>query len=361
VIGPRAAGTVEVTTFRYDVQYSDGRHPDSVEFTSAQEDARRRDFTINGLFYDPLDPDPELGVIDFVGGVADLHHRVVRAIGDPRARFGEDKLRLLRAVRMAATFDFALEAGTQAAIAEFASLVTSVSAERIAEELRRMLVHPSRARAVELLRETGLLAAILPEMAAARQSAEPERAAAEDPWRRVLLMLSKLSQPSFSLALAVLLEGLPLPDKHAGKLVDASCRRLRLSNNEREHAIWLVEHRFALAEASSLPWPRLQRLLISDEIEELLELHEADAHARGASTRDLDRCRELLKLPAAELNPPPLISGDDLLQHGVRAGRIFKLLLDRIRDAQLNRQISTRQEALDLTDRLLAEGFGDEE
>jgi poly(A) polymerase len=160
VVGRKPEGEVEVATFRQDASYSDGRHPDSVRFSTPEADAQRRDFTINGLFYDPLDD----RVIDFVGGQEDLARRMVRAIGDARARFAEDKLRLLRGVRIAATFDFTLEPATRDAIKAMADQITVVSAERIAAEMRLMLVHPRRARALELLRELGLLKIILPEV-----------------------------------------------------------------------------------------------------------------------------------------------------------------------------------------------------
>ncbi len=160
VLGPESAGMIEVATFRKDAAYSDGRHPDHVTFSSAQEDAARRDFTINGLFYDPL----ENRVIDFVGGQEDLARRKIRAIGHPRERFAEDKLRMLRAVRFSATFDFALEEETQAAISEMAGQIGVVSPERIAMEMRRMLVEPSRVAAVRLLLATNLAAVVLPEI-----------------------------------------------------------------------------------------------------------------------------------------------------------------------------------------------------
>lgn len=360
VVGPRPAGTVEVTTFRHDVQYSDGRRPDSVVFTSAQEDARRRDFTINGLFYDPLVADPEHRVIDFVGGIADLRKRVVRAIGDPKARFGEDKLRLMRAVRMASTFDFAIEENTQAAIAEFAPLVMSVSAERITQEMRQMLVHTNRARAVEVLRETGLLEAILPESSPSGAAGAAEPTPHDDRWRHVLLMLSKLSQPSFPLALAALLEAIESTGEQADKQIETICRRWRLSNKETERTRWLAERRRALVEACSMPWPRMQRLLTSEPIDELIALHEADALARGGDLAHVARCRELLELPADKLNPPPLVSGDDLIRHGIRSGKQFKPLLQQIRDAQLNGEINSKQEGLQLAERLLAKGPGED-
>ncbi|HUY90488.1 MAG TPA: CCA tRNA nucleotidyltransferase [Pirellulales bacterium] len=348
VIGPKPAGVVEVTTFRQDTQYSDGRRPDAVVFTSAKEDAQRRDFTINGLFYDPLEPQPERRVSDFVGGVADLERKIIRAIGDPRARFCEDKLRLLRAVRIAAGFEFDLDESTRAAIVEFAASVVTVSAERIAQELRTMLVDAHRARAVELLRETGLLAAILPEAAAA--AAEPKA------WRRTLLTLEGLTEPDFPLALAALFTAVDRAGEHHGKPTESICRRWRLSNKEIEHARWLVEHRTALVGAELMPWPRLQRLLIGDWIGDLLALHEAEALASGADARHVRKCRELLKLPPERLNPPPLVTGDDLIRHGIASGKLFKPLLEKLRDAQLENRIANEEEALALADRLLAEG-----
>ena len=349
VVGPRSAGTVEVTTFRHDAPYSDGRHPDAVTFSNAQEDAQRRDFTINGLFYDPLEADEDRRVIDYVGGVDDLARRVVRAIGDARARFAEDKLRLLRAVRFASTFEFALDGATEAAMRELAGQVTKVSPERIAQELRLLLVDAGRARGVELLRETCLLAAVFPE-AAALSEAE---------WRRTRAVLGNLRVPSFALALAALVRGVA---EHAtakegrGGVVEALGRRWKLSNDERERARWLVEHDAALAEARTLPWSRLQPLVIRDGFEELVALHEADAIAAGRDLAEVAHCRALIERPQAELDPPPLLTGDDLIGHGVPRGKIFKELLELVRTEQLDGAVSTRQEALELVDRRLAQG-----
>jgi poly(A) polymerase len=164
VLGPRAAGQIEVATFRTDAAYSDGRHPDSVSFTDAEHDAQRRDFTINGLFFDPV----ENNVVDYVGGQEDLQRRLIRAIGDPRLRLGEDKLRMLRAVRFAATFNFAIDPETLRAIQEMASQITTVSAERIGMELRRILTGSNRVTALGLLRETRLLPHVLPEVSGRR-------------------------------------------------------------------------------------------------------------------------------------------------------------------------------------------------
>lgn len=362
VIGPKEAGIVEVTTFRHDAPYSDGRHPDAVSFTSAQDDAQRRDFTINGLFYDPLEADESRRVTDFVGGMDDLRARLIRAIGDPRERFDEDKLRLLRAIRFAATFDFSLDERTRQAIIERAGTLTVVSAERIAQEMRALLVHPRRATAVRLLRETNLLAVVLPELTPLTE--QPVAAGVPDGetlWLRTLAVLEALDGPSFSLALAALLHATGWrPDEashgegaeHAATTVRQVGERWRLSNKETEQAAWLAEHHRALISARIMPWPRLQRLLITPCIEELLALHAAIASAAQHETSHLQYCRQKLALPEAEWNPLPLMTGDDLKRHGIPPGKAYKALLDHVRDAQLEHQISTLDEALALVDRL---------
>jgi len=336
VRGPRQAGMVEVTTFRKDAAYSDGRHPDHVTFSSAQEDAARRDFTINGLFYDPLGEQ----VIDFVGGQADLAGGLIRAIGRPQERFAEDKLRMLRAIRFAATFAFRLEPETLAAIRQMAPQITVVSPERIAMEMHRMLVEPGRTTAVRLLLETGLAAAVLPEIVPA-DDAQRRRL------ERILTVLDRLRQPSFPLALAALLD----------ELVDAAgaqavCRRWRLSNKEIDRLGRLVEHRAALQGARRMPHSALQPILIADGIEDLLALWEAVA---PGSANEVAYCRALLNQPREVLDPPPLVTGDDLLQHGVPPGPQFRVLLQRVREAQLDGQLRTKAEALALVDRLMAD------
>jgi len=339
VLGPRGAGQIEVATFRRDAAYSDGRHPDHVTFSDARQDALRRDFTINGLFFDPVDQ----RVIDFVGGQEDLASRRIRAIGDPRDRFQEDKLRLLRAVRFAATFDFALEAATREAIRSMAAEILVVSAERIAAEMRRMLADPHRVTAVHLLLETGLAAAVLPEIVPAD---EAQRRRLD----QTLAAMERLEDPSFPLALAALLH------RH----VDAAAaqeigKRWRLSNKEIERVGWLVEHRAALAGARSTRWSALQKILIAEGAEELLALSEAVALAAGADTGDIAWCRSRLQQPREALDPPPLLTGDDLLRHGVPAGPAYRVLLERVRDAQLDGVVHTRAEAFALVDRLLAD------
>jgi poly(A) polymerase len=365
VIGHKDEGLIEVTTFRQDAGYTDGRHPDSVVFTTAEEDAKRRDFTINGLFYDPV----AARTIDFVGGQRDLESRIVRAIGDPRARFSEDKLRMLRAVRMAARFDFALDAATAAAINEMAETISVVSAERIAQEMRKILVHPSRSRAIELLAETRLLAVLLPEAPLIGRFAHGSSPLTATPelWPYLQRVLNRLNEPSFPLALATLLHPLAeaqwwtapaaveeLP-RAALQIAGEICDRWKLSNKESDRVVWLLERRGGVAGAASQPWSQLQRLLIQPGVHELLALVEAAGKSCGQSTADVEHCRLMLELPAAELNPPPLITGNDLTAHGVPAGEIYKRLLETIRDAQLDGKVTNRAQALALVDQILRE------
>jgi len=340
VLGPRGAGQIEVATFRRDEAYSDGRHPDGVSFSTAREDASRRDFTINGLFYDPIEEE----VIDFVGGQEDLARQVIRAIGDPRGRFGEDKLRMLRAVRFSATFQFALEADTLAAIRQMAEEITVVSPERIAVEMHRMLVEPGRSVAVRLLVETGLAAAVLPEIL---PSDEPGRRRLE----HTLTVLDRLREPGFPLALAAVLY--PVVDAAGAGQV---CQRWRLSNRETSRVSWLVEHHAVPEHAPSRRWSQVQAVFVNDGIDDLLALGEAVALAGSGDTSGIAWCRAKLAEPRDVLDPPPLLTGDDLIRHGVRAGPAYRALLKRVRDAQLDKEVHTKAEAFALVDRLLDEG-----
>jgi len=299
VIGPRGAGQVEVTTFRQDVSYSDGRHPDKISFSSPEEDAKRRDFTINGMFYDPLAEQ----IIDFVGGEADLRQGLVRAIGQARERFTEDKLRMLRAVRFASIFGFQLEPQTAAAICEMASQITVVSAERIADEMRRMLFHASRARAARLMQATRLLAAILPEVESIADAGpvgdgdfRPDEVTANSsPWQQTLAMLHWLKQPSFSLSLTAL-----LLTAGGGDLAETIGRRWRLARKEIELSAWLLKHHRDLAGASSKRWSQVQPLLVAEGASELIELHDVRAKLGLVDPGDVAFCRQQLGRPAAE-------------------------------------------------------------
>jgi poly(A) polymerase len=371
VLGPRTPEEgqleVEVATFRADVSYSDGRHPDNVRFSDAREDALRRDFTINGMFFDPIGNQ----LIDYVGGQGDLQTRVLRAIGDPFARFAEDKLRLLRAVRMATRFDLAIEPTTLAAMKEMAGQITVVSAERIAEELRGLLTHPRRAQAVRLMDETGLIEPILPELLPMKGLPQgPPAAPTGDLWDHVLRVLELIDEDaSFPLALATLLHdvGKPLtlgrtPEKYTfhdhenvGRdMTDKIAERLRLSNFERDRAAWLVEKHIYLCGARQMRQSRLKMILAHSGIRELLSLHRADARAWGRSTDHVEYCEaKLREWTPADLNPPPILSGYDLQRHGLKPSPQYKQLLDAVREAQLDGTVTSKKDALDLVDRLL--------
>lgn len=360
VLGPGGSEPVEVTTFRSDASYSDGRHPDEVYFSTAEEDAQRRDFTINGVFYDPLNGKYR----DFVNGIHDLEIGVIRAIGDANARFGEDKLRMLRAVRFAATFAFHIDDATFSAVRSRASEITQVSAERIGAELRLMLVHDNRAKAVQLLSSSGLLKAILPEVDclgviadAAGQSAhlEPLDEASDNSnprWQHTLNALACLSEPNFPVAAAVVLREIYRTLDNADHATRGICRRWKLSNDETDRIGWLLQHEGRIRTASNLRWPTLQRLLIHKGIDDLLCLSKAVAQATGDTIQHIELCRSKLDLPSDVLNPKPLLTGHDLISHGIAPGKLYSHLLVAVRDAQLEQTIVDKKQALALVDEL---------
>jgi poly(A) polymerase len=383
VLGPRPL-KVQVATFRSDVSYSDGRHPDAVVFSTAREDALRRDFTINGMFFDPL----EGRLIDYVGGQVDLRDRVLRAIGDAVARFTEDRLRMLRAVRLAARFGLTVEPDTAAAAAAMAHGIDAVSAERVADELRKMLVDAHRARGMSLFLDLGLAAPLLPELLPMRGLPQglprpdapglppPGRAGeavpAGDLWEHVLRVLDLLGPgPSFPLAFAALLHDVGKPrtvgrtperytfygHEHVGRRMASDiCLRLKLSTDERERVEWLVEKHQVLADARQMRPSKLKVLLVHPGIDELLALHRADALASGRGTDHVEYCEQLRRewSAAGVLNPPPLLTGNDLLEMGVEQGPIYKRLLDAVREAQLDGSLTGAAQARHLVQRLLA-------
>jgi poly(A) polymerase len=359
---------VQVATFRSDVSYSDGRHPDAVVFSSAREDALRRDFTINGMFFDPI----ENKLIDYVGGQEDLRARLLRAIGDPALRFAEDRLRMLRAVRLATRFDLTIEPATAAAIKQMAAQISpGVSAERIAEELRQLLVYPKRHRGINLLYDLGLAAAILPEILPMKGLPQgPPGAPTGDLWDHVLRVLELLGpEPSFPLAFAALLHDIGKPrtlartpdrytfydHEHVGAdLAKDICARLKLSTAERERVTWLVRKHQFLCDARHMRPHKLKMTLAHPGIRELLALHRADALASGRSTDHVEYCEQRLReWSPEELNPPPLLTGHDLTAMGLTPGPLFKRLLDAVREAQLDGTVKTAAEARELVERLL--------
>lgn len=334
VLGPRQAGQVEVATFRADAGYTDGRHPAGVTFCSAREDAKRRDFTINGLFLDPLSGE----VHDFVGGRADLSAGVVRAIGAAAMRFGEDHLRMLRAVRFTAFFDFALEGETRAAIERMAHLAAGVSPERIAAELRAMVSRTGRRRALELLADTGLAGEVLPEVASQLRQAAGRRA-----WAAAAAVVAALDEPALPQALAVI-----AADRDSAALT-AMTRRLRLSNQEAKAAAWLhaaIRDVDAAADLAGRPWSQVQPWvadprapLLADLLRALAGSGRGDPDAAAWFSRQVDR-------PRLEIDPLPLVTGSDLLAAGVPPGPPVGQALERIRRLQLDGAIATREEAI---------------
>jgi poly(A) polymerase len=342
VIGPHGEDrewlTVEVATFRLDGPYGDGgRRPDWVKFCSPQEDAKRRDFTINGMFFDPVKNE----LIDYVGGQADLAAKILRAIGDATARFTEDKLRILRAVRMATRFDLAIEPDTLAAAKKMAGEIRVVSAERIAEELRKLLTHANRTRGVRLLREFGLIEPVLPELVPAFTL---PGAPTGTQWDHIVRVVECLrGEVSFELAFAAILH-------HVGRdTAEEISDRLKLSTAEKTRIAWLVEKHTYLVDAPTMRASKLKPILIHPGIRELLELHRADATASGKSIDHVEYCERYLRdTPPEVLNPPPVLTGDDLIALGMKPGREFKHLLDAVREAQLEEQVTTKSQAIEL-------------
>jgi putative nucleotidyltransferase with HDIG domain len=372
ILGPRVEGQhlrVQVATFRTDGGYSDGRRPDQVVFASAREDALRRDFTINGMFFDPVAGQLQ----DFVGGQVDLHARILRAIGEPEIRFQEDKLRLLRAVRIATRFELTIEPRTHAAIALMADSLPVVSAERIAEELRQLLVHPRRTRGLNLLMDLGLAAAILPELLEMKGLPQGlPSAPTGDLWQHVMNVLDFIGPaPSFPLAMGTLLHDIGKPrtmgrtterltfyhHEHVGaRMADDICLRLKLSNAERLRIVWLVDKHQYLADAPRMRPSKLKTILNEPGVHELLVLHRADALASGKNVEHVEFCEKLLReWTPHDLDPPALITGNDLKQLGAIPGPMYKQILDAVREAQLDGTIKTAEEALELARKLIGE------
>lgn len=332
VLGPKPAGQVEVATFRADAPYTDGRHPAGVTFCGAREDALRRDFTINGLFFDPLEDE----VIDYVGGQLDLADGIVRAIGVPSMRFGEDHLRMLRAVRFSAGFGFPLERETRRAIESMAYLVESVSPERIAAELRAMCSRPGRSEAISLLVDTGLVEPVFHEF-----SDKPSAF-----WSSAATILDAIDEPDLPLALAILCRDDAAAMSRLGK-------RLRLANHERKLAAWLVSAVTAIVSATavdgpaSLPWSELQPWLADAHRFRLADLLRALAANGITATETAAWVSQQVERPATDLDPPPLLGGDALIALGVPAGPAVGQALRRLRNLQLDGRLASQAEAVE--------------
>jgi poly(A) polymerase len=354
--------SLEVATFRSDHAYLDGRRPESVTFeTDPRQDALRRDFTINALFLDPETDE----VLDFVGGKADIAEKVIRAIGDPLQRFAEDHLRLLRAVRFAARLGFTIEPATLAAIQSLAPSVHAVSVERIRDEISRILTEGRARRGFELLAITGLLTEILPEIAAMKGVAQPPAFHPEgDVWTHTLLMLEGLpAGVPLTLALGVLLHdvGKPSTFRVAGRIrfdghVEAGMeigrailQRLRYSHDEIDQVVALIANHMRFKDAPRMRESTLKRFLRIPRFEEHLELHRLDCVNSHGNLENYELVREKLRqTPIEVLKPDPLLRGEDLIIAGYQPGPAFSKMLTMVEDAQLDGQIRTKREALEL-------------
>ena len=356
---PVLEGTVEVATFRREGVYLDGRRPSEVQFGSLEDDAHRRDFTVNGLYLDPASGE----VRDLVGGVADLKARRLRAIGDAEARFREDRLRLLRAVRLAAQLDFEIEERTRSALGALAALAADVAAERTRDELERLLTGPGAAKGLRLLHETGLLRVLLPEVAAMDGVEQPPEYHPEgDVLVHTMLLFEHLERPSPELAIAALLHDVGKPPtlersqgavrfpahaKVGAEMTDEICRRLRLSNDAREHVVTLVASHMRFLDVQRMKASTLKRFLREPRFDDHLALHRADclaSHGRLDNWEFVRRARD--EFGEEALRPARLVSGGDLLALGWSAGPELGAELKRLEELQLEGSISTREEAL---------------
>lgn len=327
---------VEVATFRSDVSYSDGRHPDAVVFGSAEEDAKRRDFTVNGMFYDPR----EGRVVDCVGGQADLDARLLRAIGEPARRFQEDHLRMLRAVRLAAELGFTIDTDTYDAVLEHAELISRVSSERIREELSKLLAVPGRGEGLRRLWATGLLPHLWDGSAWSVERAEASAA-----------LLDRLPETaSFELALAGML--IPFARTELRRI----CRALTCSNAVIRKVVWLRDGLERLRDERALELAELKQLMAGPAFDDLIALWRARRAGYGQSAAPCDELVSRARgIPPEQVRPPPLITGDDLIEQGYAPGPAFSRVLRRVYTEQLNDRLKDRASALALAERLLAD------
>jgi poly(A) polymerase len=352
---------VEVATFRRDGAYLDHRHPIAVEFCGAREDALRRDFTINGMFLDPATDE----VTDYVGGRADLSAGIIRAIGDPAARFDEDRLRLLRAVRFAASFGFEIEPGTWDALRGLAPGILAIAAERIGEEVVKILLEGAARRGFELMAESGLLGIVLPEIAAMRGVEQsPEHHPEGDVFAHTLLCIAKLdpSRHGEPLALAVLLHDVAKPIcrerqpdgritfyghcEQGAEMTRAICRRLRRSREVGERAAWLVANHLRHVQAREMRTATLRRFLAEPQIADLLELVRIDALSASGDLSTWQFCQQRLQGLAADARrPEPFLRGRDLIELGHSPGPEFRRILEAAYDAQLEGEVRSNEEA----------------
>jgi len=352
----------EVATFRSDHEYIDGRRPEMVTFSTPEEDAARRDFTINGMFHDPVADK----FIDFVGGRDDLRSQTLRAIGDPVARFREDKLRLLRAIRFAARFGHDIDPATWEALSAHAADIHAVSVERIREELVKILAHPSRVRGFDLLDQSGLLKEILPEIEALKGCEQPAQFHPEGDvfvHTRAMLELLPPEAPA-SLALAVLFHDIGKPptfryhadedrirfsghDRVGAAMTEKLMERLRFSRHDIDRVTEAVRQHMVFKDVQNMRTAKLKRFMAREGFDEELELHRVDCQSSHGALDNYD----FLKTKAEEfanepLIPPPLLTGHDLMALGWKPGPHFGQVLESIQTAQLEGTLATIEEAI---------------
>src|SRR6202042_1919989 len=360
--GTSKSYVVEVATFRSDLGYSDGRHPDEVRFTQdPREDVARRDFTINGMMLDPVTGE----VLDFVGGRRDLEAKLIRAIGDPNRRFGEDRLRMLRAVRFAARFEYEIEADTLAAIRQLARDIQLVSRERVRDELTKMLTEGHARRAFFLLDQTGLLKEVLPEISVMKGVKQPPEFHPEgDVFVHTLLLLENLPLPCpATLAWGALLHDVGKPatvrvapdrirfDGHVEvgvKIAEEICTRLRFSNHDTDQVLSLVNNHMRFGHVTRMKESTLKKFMRLPGFDEHLALHRADSLAShgNLSTHDFLQ-KKLAEIPPENIRPPALMTGDDLIAAGYVPGPRFGEILEAVEDAQLEGRLLSREDALE--------------
>ena len=361
----------EVATFRSDDAYVDGRRPVAVHFSSPEEDAQRRDFTINGMFYDPVAEE----VIDFVGGRADLKAKLVRAIGDPEQRFQEDRLRMLRTVRFATVLGYEIDQHTWEALVAKSATIKDISVERIREELVRIFLSPHRVRGWDLLDASGLLRAILPEVEAMKGCAQPEQFHPEgDVFKHTRLMLSLLPETvSIPLVFAVLFHDVAKPstasvdetgrirfnahDRIGAEMTERIMEGLRFSRAEIDATIEMVRQHMVFKDVPNMRVAKLKRFMARPTFDEELELHRVDcegSHGMLDNYEFLKRKRE--EFANEPIIPPPLVRGDDLIALGFRPGPQFGEILEAVETRQLEGLLRDRAEALDWIKREYAPG-----
>lgn len=353
----------EVATFRSDHEYLDGRRPEAVTFSTPEEDAERRDFTINGMFHDPVADE----IIDFVGGQADLKARVLRAIGDPVARFQEDKLRLLRAVRFAARFDCEIDPATWEAVRAHAADIHAVSAERVRGELVKTLVHPNRLRGFDLLDQSGLLGEILPEIEALKGCEQPPQFHPEgDVFVHTRRMIELLPPgASATLALSVLFHDIGKPptfryhahedrirfnghDRVGAEMTERVMERLRFSRAETGRVVEAVRQHMVFKDVRNMRTAKLKRFMAREGFEDELELHRVDCLSSHGALDNYDFLKAKAEEFASEpLIPPPLVTGRDLIALGWKPGPHFGPVLEAAQTAQLEGTITTPEDALE--------------